>query len=752
MFENLSERLERSFKILKGEGKITEINVAETLKDVRRALLDADVNYKVAKSFTDTVKEKALGMNVLTAVKPSQLMVKLVHDELATLMGGESVDINVKGSPAVILMSGLQGSGKTTFSGKLANLLKTKRNKSVLLVAGDVYRPAAIKQLQVVGEQIGVDVYTEEDNKNPVQIAQNAIKQAKANGIDVVIVDTAGRLAVDEAMMTEIKAIKDAINPQEILFVVDSMTGQDAVNTAKEFNDRLDFSGVILTKLDGDTRGGAALSIRSVVNKPIKFVGTGEKMDALDVFHPARMADRILGMGDIVSLVERAQEQYDEEEAKRLQKKISKNQFDFNDFIAQIQQIKKMGNLKELASMIPGVGKAIKDIDIDDNAFKSIEAIIYSMTPEERTRPEILNGSRRARIAKGSGTSIQEVNRLIKQFDESHAVVLCHHHGEGAQAVFQRRHSLLHVVLSVHAQLRRAAAAGDDDGTERPCLDQGRRLDHGVGRSRTETSGVASRSVHQTGDLRLRLREVAAASLVHISAGFFGAVDHIFHIALLDARIPYGIQQSQHAGSLLAEVLMHDFRTQVHVNVMGLLHAAHQHVVHVQAFCTLILHQRFYFRQVVTFLDPGQNALVDDRVLGQLILRFCHEIPVQLHHFEHIAGLNHQNEFVLRHDLSVLPVTVCVLLLMLVPRHFHIFQLLHGGVADVYLVRPVLHRIFVASQMLRQILQIFTFRVDDPLGGLCRSVMQHHIRGVNQYIAGAFDHAVHFRYLPLSQY
>ena len=371
MFENLSDRLERSFKILKGEGKITEINVAETLKDVRKALLDADVNYKVAKQFTDTVKAKALGMDVLTAVKPSQLMVKIVHDELALLMGGDSVDVNITGSPAVILMSGLQGSGKTTFSGKLAQLLKGKRGKKPLLVACDVYRPAAIEQLKVLGEQIGIPVYSEPDCKNPVQIAQNAIKQARQDGQDLVIVDTAGRLAVDEEMMREIKAIKDAINPNEILFVVDSMTGQDAVNTAKEFNDRLDFTGVVLTKLDGDTRGGAALSIRTVVNKPIKFVGTGEKMDALDVFHPARMADRILGMGDIVSLVERAQEQYDEEEAKRLQKKIAKNQFDFNDFISQIQQIKKMGNLKDLASMIPGVGKAIKDIDIDDNAFRS---------------------------------------------------------------------------------------------------------------------------------------------------------------------------------------------------------------------------------------------------------------------------------------------------------------------------------------------------------------------------------------------
>ena len=419
MFDNLSERLERSFKILKGEGKITEINVAETLKDVRRALLDADVNYKVAKSFTDTVKEKALGQNVLTAVKPSQLMVKIVHDELTKLMGGDTAEIELKGRPAVILMSGLQGSGKTTFSGKLARMLKTKKNRKPLLVACDVYRPAAIEQLKVLGQQIEVPVYCELDSKDPVQIALNAIQEAKAKGYDLVIVDTAGRLAVDEQMMNEIEAIKNAINPDETLFVVDSMTGQDAVNTAREFNERLDFNGVVLTKLDGDTRGGVALSIRTVVNKPIKFVGTGEKLDAIDQFHPARMADRILGMGDIVSLVERAQEQYDEEEAKRLQKKIQKNQFDFNDFLTQIHQIKKMGNLKELASMIPGVGKAIKDIDIDDNAFKSIEAIIYSMTPEERTHPEILNGTRRTRIAKGSGTSIQEVNRLLKQFDQT---------------------------------------------------------------------------------------------------------------------------------------------------------------------------------------------------------------------------------------------------------------------------------------------------------------------------------------------
>lgn len=418
MFENLSDRLERSFKILKGEGKITEINVAETMKDVRRALLDADVNYKVAKAFTDNVKKKALGMNVLTAVKPGQLMVKLVHDELAQLMGGEAVGLKLEQHPAIILMSGLQGSGKTTFSGKLANLLKTKQNKNPLLVACDVYRPAAIDQLKVVGEQIGVQVYSEPDNKNVNEIADNAIHEAKAKGYDVVIIDTAGRLAVDEQMMDEIEGLKNHVHPDETLFVVDSMTGQDAVNTAKEFNDRLDFDGVVLTKLDGDTRGGAALSIRTVVDKPIKFIGTGEKMEAIDVFHPVRMADRILGMGDVVSLVERAQEQFDEEEAKKLQKKIQKNKFDFNDFYHQIQQIKKMGNLKELAGMIPGVGKAIRDVDIDDNAFKGIEAIIQSMTPKERTNPEILNTSRRQRIAKGSGTSYQEVNRLIKQFDQ----------------------------------------------------------------------------------------------------------------------------------------------------------------------------------------------------------------------------------------------------------------------------------------------------------------------------------------------
>lgn len=419
MFDNLSERLERSFKILKGEGKITEINVAETLKDVRRALLDADVNYKVAKTFTDTVKKKAMGMNVLTAVKPSQLMVKIVHDELAELMGGKAVDIKIEGRPAIILMSGLQGSGKTTFSGKLANMLKNKNRKNPLLVACDVYRPAAIEQLKVVGQTVGVPVYSEPESKNVLEIAANAIREAKAKGHDVVIIDTAGRLAVDEEMMDEIEKLKNAVNPDETLFVVDSMTGQDAVNTAKEFNDRLDFDGVVLTKLDGDTRGGAALSIRTVVTKPIKFVGTGEKMEALDVFHPERMADRILGMGDIVSLVERAQEQFDEKQAKELEKKIRKNQFDFNDFMSQIQQIKKMGNIKDLAAMIPGVGKAIKDVDIDDNAFKGIEAIINSMTPKERSNPDIINQSRRMRIAKGSGTNIQEVNRLLKQFDQT---------------------------------------------------------------------------------------------------------------------------------------------------------------------------------------------------------------------------------------------------------------------------------------------------------------------------------------------
>ena len=418
MFESLSERLERSFKILKGEGRITEVNVAETLKDVRKALLNADVNYKVAKTFTDTVKNKAIGQNVLTSIHPSQLMIKIVHDELTTLMGGETAEVNYEGHPAVILMSGLQGSGKTTFSSKLANYLKKKKNRNPLLVACDVYRPAAIDQLKVLGEQIGVPVYSEPENKNPVQIAENAIKEAKKEGYNLVIIDTAGRLAVDEAMMQEIAAIKAAINPAEILFVVDSMTGQDAVNTAKEFNDRLDFTGVVLTKLDGDTRGGAALSIRTVVNKPIKFIGTGEKMEAIDLFHPNRMADRILGMGDVVSLVERAQEQFDEEQAKKLQRKLARNQFDFNDFLSQIEQIKKMGNIKDLMAMIPGMGKAIKDIDIDDNAFKSVEAIIHSMTPKERENPDIINQSRRERIARGSGTTLQEVNRLMKQFEQ----------------------------------------------------------------------------------------------------------------------------------------------------------------------------------------------------------------------------------------------------------------------------------------------------------------------------------------------
>jgi signal recognition particle subunit SRP54 len=419
MFENLSEKLERSFKILKGQGKISEINVAETLKDVRRALLDADVNYKVAKTFTDTVKAKAIGQNVINAIKPQELMVKIVHDELAALMGGETAQVNLSGNPTVILMSGLQGSGKTTFSGKLARKLKSEKGKRPLLVACDVYRPAAIEQLKVLAGQIDVPVYTEDGNKNPVEIAENAIKYAKLNHLDLVIVDTAGRLAVDEQMMNEIAAIKKAIKPQETLFVVDSMTGQDAVNTAKEFNDRLDFDGVVLTKLDGDTRGGAALSIRTVVTKPIKFVGTGEKLDAVDLFHPSRMADRILGMGDIVSLVEKAQQQFDEKQALELQRKIAKNQFNFNDFLAQIQQIKKMGNLKELASMIPGVGKQIKDMDIDDNAFKSVEAIIGSMTAAERQNPAIINGSRRKRIAKGSGTSLQEVNRLLTQFEQT---------------------------------------------------------------------------------------------------------------------------------------------------------------------------------------------------------------------------------------------------------------------------------------------------------------------------------------------
>lgn len=423
MFENLSDRLERSFKILKGQGKITEINVAETLKDVRKALMEADVNYKVAKQFIDTVKDKAIGQNVINAIKPKELMVKIVHDELTALMGGETSQINLSGNPTVILMSGLQGSGKTTFSGKLAKKLKSEKGKRPLLVACDVYRPAAIDQLKVLAEQINVPVYTEEGNKNPVEIARHAIDYAKANHLDLVIVDTAGRLAVDEQMMDEIEAIKKAIKPQETLFVVDSMTGQDAVNTAKTFNDRLDFDGVVLTKLDGDARGGAALSIRTVVTKPIKFVGTGEKLDAIDPFHPSRMADRILGMGDIVSLVEKAQQQFDEKEARALEEKIRKNKFNFNDFLKQIEQIKKMGNIKDLASMIPGVGKAIKDIDIDDNAFKSIEAIIHSMTEQERINPEIINGSRRQRIAKGSGTSMQEVNRLLKQFDTTRSMM-----------------------------------------------------------------------------------------------------------------------------------------------------------------------------------------------------------------------------------------------------------------------------------------------------------------------------------------
>lgn len=418
MFDNLSEKLDKAFHILKGHGKITEVNVADTLKEVRRALLEADVNFKIAKDFTTKVKEKAIGENVLTTLQPGQLLVKLVKDELTELMGGDAAGINLSGNPSVILMSGLQGSGKTTFSGKLANYLKTKKNKKPLLVACDIYRPAAINQLHVVGGQIGVEVYSEEGNRNPVEIAQNAIKHAKANGFNVVIVDTAGRLAVDEEMMNEIANVHKAIQPQETLFVVDAMTGQDAVNTAKAFNDRLDFDGVILTKLDGDTRGGAAISIKSVVNKPIKFVGTGEKMEAIDVFYPNRMADRILGMGDVVSLVERAQEQYDEEEARKLQKKIARNEFGFDDFLSQIQQVKKMGNMKDLVGMIPGAGKALKDVEIEDDAFKHIEAIIHSMTPKERSKPAILDVKRKNRIAKGSGTSIQQVNQLLKQFDQ----------------------------------------------------------------------------------------------------------------------------------------------------------------------------------------------------------------------------------------------------------------------------------------------------------------------------------------------
>jgi len=419
MFENLSDKLERSFKLIKGQGRITEINIAETLKEVRRALLDADVNYKIAKTFTDAVKEKALGQDVLTSVNPGQMMVKIVHDELAALMGGKMEDINIKGNPAVILVAGLQGSGKTTFAVKLANMLKSKKGKNPLLIAGDVYRPAAIDQLKILAEQINIPVYTEDDNKNPVKITMGGIKYAKKTGHDLVVIDTAGRLAIDEEMMNEIASVKKAIDPHETLFVVDAMTGQDAVNTAKEFDARLDFEGVVLTKMDGDTRGGAALSIRAVVNKPIKFIGSGEKIDAIDDFHPDRMADRILGMGDIVSLVEKAQEQFDVEEARKIQKKILKNQFNFNDFLSQIKQIKKMGNVKDLASMIPGVGKELKDIDVDDDAFKNIEAIIFSMTTAERENPGILNGSRRKRIADGSGSTIQEVNRLIKQFDET---------------------------------------------------------------------------------------------------------------------------------------------------------------------------------------------------------------------------------------------------------------------------------------------------------------------------------------------
>jgi signal recognition particle subunit SRP54 len=419
MFENLSDRLEKSFKILKGQGRISEINISETLKEVRRALLDADVNFKIAKQFTDTVKQKALGQDVLKSVNPSQMMIKIVHDELVDLMGGDKTDINIKINPSIILIAGLQGSGKTTFSGKLAKWAKSKRGKNPLLVAGDVYRPAAIEQLKIIGAQVEVPVYTEDGNLEPVVIARNAIKEAKKKGYDLVIIDTAGRLAIDEMMMNEIESVKNAVNPHEILFIVDSMTGQDAVNTAREFNERLDFDGVVLTKLDGDARGGAALSIKSVVNKPIKFVSSGEKMDAIDIFYPGRMADRILGMGDIVSLVEKAQEQFDAEEARKLQKRIAKDQFDFNDFITQIQQIKKMGNVKDLMAMIPGVGKAVKDLDIDDNAFKGIEAIIKSMTSEERVNPVVLNGSRRKRIALGSGTSVQEVNKLLKQFDQT---------------------------------------------------------------------------------------------------------------------------------------------------------------------------------------------------------------------------------------------------------------------------------------------------------------------------------------------
>ncbi len=437
MFDNLTEKLERSFKLLKGEGLITEVNVAETLKEVRRALVDADVNYKIAKSFTDTVKEKALGQNVVSSVKPGQMMIKIVNDELTKLMGGEAEEVNLDGNPAVILLAGLQGSGKTTFAGKLARYLKSKKGRHPLMVACDVYRPAAIEQLEVLGEQIGIPVYTEKENNNPVRIANSAIKHAKKEGHNLVIIDTAGRLAIDEQMMNEISSIKKAVSPNEILFVVDAMTGQDAVNTAKEFNDRLDYEGVVLTKLDGDTRGGAALSIRSVVDKPIKFVGTGEKSDAIEVFHPERMANRILGMGDVVTLVERAQEQYDEQEARKLQKKIAKDKFDFNDFLKQIHQIKKMGNLKDLAGMIPGMGKALKNLDIEDDAFKGIEAIIKSMTPEERDNPNILNGSRRKRIAKGSGKDIQEINRLVKQFEQTRKMMKKMSGGKGPKDLEQ---------------------------------------------------------------------------------------------------------------------------------------------------------------------------------------------------------------------------------------------------------------------------------------------------------------------------